>query len=216
MQSKRKRSGIRPLKVQEMVGRKFNMLTVTAVLPRDGADSRILVKCDCGTETDKRASQVSTGKTRSCGCLVKTNRASVTHGLSRSSEYKIWAKMIRRCENPRDRSWQRYGGRGIGVSSKWKSFVEFYADMGPRPSLSYSIDRIDNDGNYEPGNCRWATAQEQCSNRRSSIRVVVNNELRSPADIATIAGLSPGLIRRRINDGWHPDDLVLPVFRGRR
>jgi len=99
------------------------------------------------------------------------NRASVTHGMFGTPEHTAWAQMIQRCYNPKHPAWSRYGGRGITVCHRWRKFENFIADMGPRPQgksrvySQYSIDRIDNAGNYEPGNCRWATRSQQNKNK---------------------------------------------------
>jgi hypothetical protein len=96
--------------------------------------------------------------------------------MSKRPEYGAWASMRRRCANPSDNAYRYYGGRGITVCERWQKFENFYADMGPRPSPMHSIDRIDNDGNYEPGNCRWATRVQQIQNRRKSREAVANRQ----------------------------------------
>jgi hypothetical protein len=112
------------------------------------------------------------GWTQSCGCLQKDRaKDNAKHGKTGSPEYHAWSAMIQRCTNPKTKQYKDYGGRGIRVCQKWKcSFESFYADMGPRPSKAHSIDRKDNDGNYEPGNCRWATEREQKMNTRQNVR----------------------------------------------
>lgn len=97
----------------------------------------------------------------------RVNHAGVKHGKSKTPEYRIWCGMRQRCQNPRHEKWPDYGERGIQVCNRWQYFANFYTDLGPRPDLGYSIDRIDNDGNYEPGNCRWATPLEQRHNQRA-------------------------------------------------
>lgn len=90
-----------------------------------------------------------------------------THGLSYTPEYRVWAEMLQRCNNPNNPRYNDYGGRGIKVCKEWNRFINFYNDMGPRPSNRHSLDRIDNDGDYTPSNCRWATSKQQIYNRRS-------------------------------------------------
>ena len=135
--------------------------------------------CDCGTKLTVIGESLIAGNTRSCGCLRTTWKpgdGNAKHGQSRviggrAPEYRIWAAMLRRCGNPSQKDYKNYGGRGIRVCSRWKSFSNFFADMGKRPSAKHSIDRIDNDGNYEPGNCHWATRSEQQINKRRKVQI---------------------------------------------
>lgn len=130
---------------------------------------RVVALCDCGNERTVHLQNLRSGKSQSCGCLsaIVTSVREADHGDSGSPEYACWAGMIQRCENPNVENWPRYGGRGIMVCERWRiSYAAFLADMGRKPSPDHSIERIENDGDYEPNNCKWATSEEQRLNQR--------------------------------------------------
>jgi hypothetical protein len=156
-----------PGKIIDLTGEKFGRLTVLAWHPsgiwRSRSQPMWLCRCRCGIERVVLGHHLRAGKTRSCGCFARER--STTHGLSRTHVYRVWQGMKERCLNRRHRSYFNYGGRGIKVCERWLIFENFYADMGdPPPGLS--LDRINNNGNYEPNNCRWATQAQQLANRR--------------------------------------------------
>lgn len=125
------------------------------------------------------------------------------HGASRTPEYRVWTGVIKRCENPRMESYPRYGGRGIRVCPAWRvSFIAFLRDMGPRPSPKHSLDRINNDGNYEPGNCRWATPEEQMRNTSDNRLLTWRGETHTVTEWAEITGLPRVTISQRFHRGW--------------
>lgn len=131
---------------------------------------RIKVKCGCGNIFIVARQSIASGLTSSCGCINKQmcgDRAR-THGKSGSAEYNSWASIHQRCYYQNSTEYYLYGARGIKVCDRWKKFENFYKDMGEKPSPRHSIDRINNDGNYEPSNCRWATYHQQQSNRRNN------------------------------------------------
>lgn len=139
--------------------------------------------------------------------LAERNRQSAKHGLSGSGTRKSWEAMVRRCTNSDDKDFPRYGGRGISVCERWLSFEAFVADMGVRPD-GLTIGRIDNDGNYEPGNCRWETFDEQNNNRRSNRSVTFDGRTQTIAQWAREAGISRALLRYRLNAGWSLQDAL--------
>ena len=151
------------------LGQVFGRLTVIEEVDAYSHHGRLVkAMCSCGSVVIKRIDTLRTGNTLSCGCLAKEapRLRPTAHGLKRTPEYRAWSGMHDRCGNPNGNSFEDYMGRGITVCERWKSFLNFLADMGVRPSSEHSLDRRDNDGNYEPGNCRWATAEEQAHNRR--------------------------------------------------
>lgn len=134
--------------------------------------------------------------------------------ISRTTEYHVWTRMKSRCYDRRNPSWEHYGGRGIEVCDKWRyDFAAFLADMGRRPAIGYSIERINNDGNYEPSNCRWATAKEQANNRTTTLFVDFRGETKTLLEWADIVGIKyQSLISRIHLRGWSVDDaLTKPI-----
>jgi hypothetical protein len=151
-------------------GERFGRLIAIQHLPGTaGKRSKWLCRCDCGIETQTSSSLLRKGLTRSCGCLHRDacREKNSTHGMRKSPEYSVWYDMKRRCLDPKNKRYADYGGRGITVCERWRaSFSNFYSDIGPRPTATHSIDRINNNGNYEPVNCKWSTKSEQAFNRR--------------------------------------------------
>ncbi len=164
------------------VGKRFGRLTVMSAT-RGDERWMLLCKCDCGNEHLCSASKVRCGEMISCGCARKDSPAIKSFAKSRRHfkerrakdfpEYDVWHGMRWRCNNPKSEKYPQYGGRGIKVCARWENFRNFVEDMGPRPSLKHSIDRIDNNGNYEPGNCRWATSQEQGENKQNTVKLTI-------------------------------------------
>jgi hypothetical protein len=171
--------GRRGRKLMDLTGRVFSRLTVVRLSHKDRHGyTHWLCRCECGNEKTILGASLRSGATKSCRCWNQEAGAQrVKHGCARSgqttAEHRAWVEMRQRCSNPRRVGWKYYGGRGIRVCWRWLSldgFQNFLEDMGPRPSPEHSLDRIDNDSHYEPGNVRWATKTEQSKNRRKFTR----------------------------------------------
>lgn len=166
--------------------------------------------CDCGAVKEVSNASLRAGTTRSCGCLHRDRvKAQAKHGhnsrlVPRTTEYNSWATMIARVSNPNNPRWEHYGGRGIKVCEGWKDFSLFLEDMGLKPGKGYSIDRIDNDGHYEPGNCRWATIEQQLENRKSMRRFTFYGMSKTIREWSLICGNSRKTISSRLENGWPP------------
>ncbi len=191
-------------KFPNQVGLRYGRLVVTGHGVAMKYMSFFCVQCDCGSLQVMRGSDLRTGKRQSCGCLTRERviKSATVHGMLKVPEYCVWQTMRARCKNPKSLVYRRYGGRGIIVCERWDSFANFYADMGPRPARGYQLDRIDNDGNYEPGNCRWATNVENASNTSANRRIAWRGENHTVSAWSRITGIRPGTIRHRLNSGW--------------
>lgn len=157
--------------VIDLTNKRFGRLVAKERAPNMGRRAAWLCLCDCGNTHTVSSNILQRGTTRSCRCLL--NEWRLTHGLTRRGkihpEYGVWKTMRQRCSNPNRNSYPNYGGRGIKVCERWSKFENFIADMGPRPA-GYTIERLNNNGNYEPTNCKWIPLSDQGKNRRSRYR----------------------------------------------
>lgn len=182
---------------------------LTAIKPAYKKHHRFqwLCQCDCGNQTIVDGEHLRTGHTTSCGC-----RKNIRHGGTYAPEYASWCDMKSRCNNPNNVSFDNYGGRGISVCERWDKYQNFISDMGNRPTLKHTLDRIDNDGNYEPSNCRWATRKEQQRNRRTNHIIEFNGESKNITDWSNDLGIKLTTLIGRLDRGWSIEKtLTTPV-----
>lgn len=180
--------------VRDLTGKKYGRLTVLRYAGRNKHNQPLWdCLCDCGKSSTVRGSNLTTGQTQSCGCLCKERgrEAHTKHGhmVGRvgSRTHKSWNMMLQRCRNPKNPNYARYGAKGISVCDRWSEFKNFLLDMGERPD-GCSLDRIDNEGNYEKQNCRWATDSEQVLNRSVTIWVSYQGQTVPLADLIRSLG----------------------------
>lgn len=185
--------------VKDISSQTFGRLTVIGRAPRAGRKAHWICLCACGNRLDAEGVKLRRGNVRSCGCLLRD--LSTKHGLSRSPEYVVWKGMRQRCHNPRSMSYVDYGARGITICERWNDFSLFLADMGPRPSMAHTIERLENNGNYEPANCIWATRQQQGKNTRRVRRLLFEGQSISINEIAVMSGYKPKSVATFLRSG---------------
>lgn len=191
-----------------VVGDKWDRITVLKFSGRDAHHRKLwLIACDCGSQEPwiAREDGLKNGRTKSCGCLRKEKfvRGNTSHGMTSRTHvppaYQSWSGIIQRCTNAKSLAFAHYGARGISVCERWRSFENFYADMGDRPD-GMEIERDNNEGNYEPGNCRWATRFEQMQNTRLTRKVTIRGQILSTSEAAKLLGVKRNAIYGRVRD----------------
>ena len=204
-----------------LAGRQFHNLTALYREQR-GREAWWECLCKCGSKKMVRQTHLVSQRVRSCGCsryvwvAEKLRERYIKHGLTRTSMYKTWSSMKDRCVNQANPSYEGYGGRGISVCDRWiNSFESFLLDMGYRP-VGCSIERIDNNGNYEPSNCRWATRKQQASNTRSVHWVTINGTKMTMTDAAKSVGMRVGTLSERIRRGMDDQEALSTPVQKRR
>ena len=189
------------MKLVDHSGKKFGKLTAVSY---DASARKWLCECDCGCQSMIAAGDLLRGSSKSCGCSKGFHRHGNCQRGKKTSEYSSWYSMISRCRYKTHKAAIHYVNRGIKVCERWHKFENFIADMGPKPSRRHSIERIDNNGNYEPGNCRWATWQEQLNNQRKTAFVEYQGKNMSFSDAwrASQSSVPKDTAYGRIRRGW--------------
>lgn len=195
--------------IQYMIGQKIGSFTFLKEVERVTVHRRALFKCYCGKEFEADICSITNQGQKSCGCwnIQALKNRKTTHGHTAGKivtpEYRAWCNIKERCYKKKTINYCNYGGRGIRMCRKWKySFELFLSDVGPRPSKNHSIDRIRNDGNYEPGNVKWSTRKEQCRNRRSTRIYNYKGKAKSIVEWAEEKRIGYFTLIKRIDNGW--------------
>lgn len=210
------------MKALDLQGERFGRWIVLERAPSNGRNARWFCRCDCGTTGVVTSCNLSRGHSRSCGCLVidALVGGSFRHGGAgrrrHTPEYRAWWQAKERCFNPKCQRYPAYGGRGITMHDGWvHDFSAFLAHIGPRPSAAHSLDRIDVDGNYAPGNVRWATKREQDENRRATRRYDFHGDRVTIRELSERSGVPYSLLRSRLDRGWPIDRALMQPTRRR-
>ena len=196
-----------------LIGKRYGRLVIRRVIREKGKESRVECICDCGRITTPLLSRVINNKVYSCGCYAseKNREIKTKHGKCGERLYGIWLGMKARCLNPHSINYKNYGGRGITVCDEWKEDFQKFYDWAMENGYSdeLSIDRIDNDGNYEPGNCKWSTRIEQANNQRKTVHVSVYGELLTIREISEKYGIPMSTLKRRLQLGYTSEETLL-------
>ena len=190
--------------VKDLSGLKFGRLTVLNYDHKDASNkSYWLCECECGNECTVQGYLLTSGKTKSCGCL--TRECNTTHGMCHSKIHETWTNIKQRCFNPNNKAYKNYGERGITMYTAWiddfQAFYEYVSTLEHYGEEGYTLDRENNDGNYEPGNLRWATKKEQQRNRRSNIFVEYNGKKMTLAEASEKSKVCHETLRERLGRG---------------
>lgn len=189
-------------KHERLKGKEFGKLTVKEYLGiNDNRQAEWRCKCSCGNKTIATTAQLKFGKKKSCGCLQKEKAS--THQMSGSRPYRIWLGMKSRCGNEDAWNYQRYGGRGISYAKRWENFENFWEDMKDGYSKDKTLERKDNNGDYTPENCRWATVKEQNRNKRNNVKLTLNGETKTASEWSNQLDIPLKTIYERVNQGWN-------------
>ena len=210
------------MKQLNLTGERFGKLVAIKTIGKNKNGGYLWqCKCDCGNEIIANVGNLKNGHTKSCGCL-RVDRCKMNftkHGLEHTRLYGIWSDMRLRCYDEKNIAYHRYGGRGITICDEWKNDVKAFYDWATANGYkdSLTIDRIDNDGNYCPENCRWATVKEQASNRRSNILVTHNGKTQTMKKWANEVGTPYKVVWARMQKlGWSAERaLTEPVKKGK-
>ncbi len=197
-------------RAEDLTGRRYGRLVVLHRFTGPASDVKWVCQCDCGKTTNTFRTSLKKGTSQSCGCLrneqsserAKRSKFHLKHGMTKTPEYGIWCAMRNRCNNPKVDRYPVYGGRGIKVCERWSNFENFIADMGLRPSGKHSIDRRDNDGDYEPSNCYWATPEQQTYNKSTTLRFDYKGQRLTVKEASEKTGISRGTLMGRYQRGW--------------
>jgi hypothetical protein len=187
--------------VLDLTGQRFGRLVAVEMVDRHRG-AKWLCKCDCGRLHKAAAKYLRNGSLVSCGCIQEWSRGK--HGMGHTRAYQTWKLMHARCRTKREKTYRRYGARGISVCERWGTFDNFLEDMGHAPD-GMSIERVDNDKGYSPENCVWATSKQQNRNRDSNALVTLNGETRCVAEWCEVLDLPANMVHQRIYRGWPPE-----------
>lgn len=201
------------MKILDITGRKFGMLTALRFSDRKNGSTYWIFLCDCGKEKRIISRNVITDNVKSCGCHKKEflRNIATTHGMSKTHIYSVWRSMKSRCIKPSHISYINYGGRGIKVCDRWiKSFKNFFEDMGSTYRKGLEIERINNNGNYEPDNCKWATEKEQGNNKRSNVILNHNGRKMTIKQWSEFLNINEATLYRRYYQKWPVNRLLNP------
>ena len=212
---------MRRARAESLVGQRFGYLVV---LRREGRHRKYAVwrcACDCGKECVARSDRLRHGRKKACGIsghhwkeYLKDRPPSFT--TQHPDEYASWRKMHERCADKHRHNYKNYGARDIKVCERWKVFENFFIDLGPKPTKVHTLERVDNDGNYEPTNCRWATREEQRRNMTCSVYVEHNGQRRLLMDVVAEIGVKRAVVSGRLKMGWPLDKALLTPVREKK